>query len=226
LKSVKEKYKLPDKFLLYVGSIRRHKNIRALLDAFDAFRLKNPQVSLVMVGRRSQDIDVGGKGVVYLGELESDKELAAIYNLASCLFNLSLYEGFGLTILEAQKCGLPIVCSDIPVHREIAGAGALFVNPTYIDPSTPLRVNGECNRTIDQIYENLYNVLLNDGTRRALISSGLENAKRFDWASTARQTLELYRKVYDEGCDSSRLASGHAGRRKDPQCFLQNIPPS
>jgi glycosyltransferase involved in cell wall biosynthesis len=209
LDQVKRKYSLPDKFLLYVGSIRRHKNINMLLEAFGYFRKKNPAMSLVMIGRASQDIDVKRDGVIYLGELESDKELAAIYNLAHCLFNLSLYEGFGLTILEAQRCGLPIVCSDIPVHREIAGEGASFAPASYID----------------QIYENLYNVSFNGDMRGRLISKALENVKRFDWQVAARQTLNLYRKIADESCDSSRLADGHARRGKSPQCFLQNIPP-
>ncbi|MDP3791501.1 MAG: glycosyltransferase family 1 protein [Candidatus Omnitrophota bacterium] len=210
LQSVKEKYNLPDKFLLYVGSIRRHKNIKTLLDAFSNLKQRVPEAHLVMVGRLSQDIDIKKDGVLYLGEVESDKELAVIYNLASCLFNLSLYEGFGLTILEAQSCGLPVVCSDIPVHREIGHDGILPVNPSYID----------------QIYENLYNVLSNNDIRKALIAKGLENTKRFNWQDTADRTVELYRKIYNEGGDSSRLASGDARRRKNPQCFLQNIPPS
>ncbi|MCX5666719.1 MAG: glycosyltransferase [Candidatus Omnitrophica bacterium] len=67
LKSIKEKYKLPDKFILYVGSIRRHKNIGALLDSFSQFKKRVPDVSLVMVGRLSQDIDIKRDGVTYLG---------------------------------------------------------------------------------------------------------------------------------------------------------------
>ena len=179
LKSIKEKYELSDKFLLYVGSIRRHKNIKALLDAFDNFRRKNAGISLVMVGRRSQDIDIDREGVIYLGELASDRELAAIYNLASCLFNLSLYEGFGLTILEAQKCGLPVVCSDIPVHKEIGGEGIAAVRASYID----------------HICENMYNVLFNKGMREALILRGFKNTERFDWRKTARDTIEVYKFV-------------------------------
>lgn len=199
LKSVKEKYKLPDKFILYVGSIRRHKNIKTLLDAFDSFKKKAPEAQLVMVGRHSQDIDIKRNGVTYLGEIESDKELAAIYNLASCLFNLSLYEGFGLTILEAQRCGLPVICSNIPVHKEIGDEAIAAVSPSYID----------------QIDENLYNVLFNNDIRESLISKGLENAKRFDWQSTAKNTINIYRKIYNEGSDSSRLAAGHARGGED-----------
>jgi glycosyltransferase involved in cell wall biosynthesis len=204
LKSIKEKYKLPDKFLLYVGSIRRHKNIGALLDAFGSFSKRMPEAQLVMVGRRSQDIDIKRDGVTYLGEIESDKELAAIYNLASCLFNLSLYEGFGLTILEAQKCGLPVVCSDIAVHKEIGGDGIAAIGASYID----------------QICDNLYNILSNRGIRESLILRGLKNADRFDWRKTALKSIDLYRKIGNEGSDSSRLAVGNAGRGKNPQCLL------
>ena len=179
LKSVKEKYRLPDKFILYVGSIRRHKNISALLDSFERFKQRAPEMRMVMVGRYGHDIDVKREGVMYLGEIESDKELAAIYNLASCLFNLSLYEGFGLTILEAQRCGLPVLCSDIPVHREVGGDGIMPVNPSYID----------------QICENLYNILFNNGMRESLILRGLKNADRFDWRKTAQDTIEVYKFV-------------------------------
>ena len=136
--------------------------------------------------------------IVKTGFVE-ESELAAIYNLASCLFNLSLYEGFGLTILEAQRCGLPVVCSDIPVHKEIGGEAIAAINPSYID----------------QIDENLYNVLFNNTTRESLISKGLENTKRFDWQSTAKNTINTYRKICNEGSDSSRLAAGHARRRED-----------
>jgi glycosyltransferase involved in cell wall biosynthesis len=204
LNSVKEKYRLPDKFILYVGSIRRHKNIKALLDAFENFRKRSPGTSLVMVGRLSQDISIKREGVIYLGEVESDKELAATYNIAACLLNLSLYEGFGLTILEAQRCGLPVVCSDIPVHKEIGGEGVNAVEASYID----------------QISQNLYNILSNRDIKEALILKGFKNADKFSWRKTAQDTIDLYRKAGNEGSDSSRLALGDARRREDPKCLL------
>jgi glycosyltransferase involved in cell wall biosynthesis len=208
LNEIRKKYNLPEKFLLYVGSIRRHKNIEALLKAFEVFSGKNPTIKLVMVGRYGQDIDIKREGVQYLGELASDLELAAIYNLASCLFNLSLHEGFGLTLVEAQSCGLPVICSNIPAHAEIAGNGALLVEAS----------------NIDQIYENLYNISFNGRMRENLVSAAFENVKRFDWAETARRTSDLYRMIYDESRDSPRLAARDARRGKDPKCFLQNIP--
>ena len=208
LKKIKERYKLPDKFILYVGSIRAHKNIEVLLDSFEKFSKKASDIRLVMVGRYSQPIDLNRRNVLYLGEVASDADLAGIYNQALCLLNLSLYEGFGLTILEAQACGLPVVCSDIPPHREVGGQGISIVKLSYID----------------QVYENLYNVIFNNDTRKMLISKGLENTKRFDWQSTAIDTIGVYRKIRDEGSDSSRVVNGYARRGKDPQCFLQNLP--
>lgn len=204
LKSIKAKYNLPDKFILYVGSIRRHKNIRTLLASFGAFHEKYPDVGLVIVGRLSQPFDLNRKGVIYLGEIESDADLAGMYNLASALFNLSLYEGFGLTIVEAQACGLPIVCSDIPVHKEVGGPGLLTVNPY----------------NIDLINKSLYNIMFNNDVKRCAVAKGLENINRFDWAISAKKTIELYNKVHDESSDSSRLAHGDAGRGKDTECFL------
>ncbi len=169
------------------------------MDSFEQFNKKIPDVWLVIVGRYSQLISLSRQKVLYVGEVASDADLAAIYNLASCLFNLSSYEGFGLTILEAQACGLPVVCSDIPPHREIGGEGIAAVAPSYID----------------QIYENLYNVLFDNDIRNTLISNGRENARKFDWQSAAKNTLEVYKKIYNEGSYSSRLAFGHAGRGKD-----------
>lgn len=196
LESIREKYKLPERFILYVGSVRRHKNIAGLLAAFEQFNKKVPEIWLVIAGRYSQPINLKRPKVLYLGEVASDAELAGIYNQACCLFNLSSYEGFGLTILEAQACGIPVICSDIPPHREIGGEGIAAVEPSYID----------------QIYENLYNVLFEKDIRDRLVSRGLENAARFDWRATAVDTIEVYKRLYNESSNSSRLAFGDAGR--------------
>jgi len=199
LDSIREKYKLPERFILYVGSIRRHKNITGLLAAFEQFNKRVPDIWLVLAGRYSQPINLKRPRVLYVGEVASDADLAGIYNQACCLFNLSSYEGFGLTILEAQACGVPVICSDIAPHKEIGGEGIAAVEPSYID----------------QIYENLYNVLFEKEIRDRLISKGMENAARFNWRSTAESTIEVYKRLYNESCHSSRLAFGNAGRRKD-----------
>ncbi len=199
LDSIRKKYKLPERFILYVGSIRRHKNITGLLAAFEQFTKRVPDIWLVMAGRYSQPINLKRPRVLYLGEVASDADLAGIYNQACCLFNLSSYEGFGLTILEAQACGVPVICSDIAPHMEIGGDGIAAVEPSYID----------------QIYENLYNVLFEQDIRGRLISKGTENAARFNWQSTAKKTIEVYKRLYNESSHNSRLAFGNAGRGED-----------
>jgi len=176
---IKEKYKLPQKFILYVGSLRRHKNIKMLLDSFSDLRKRLPDASLVIVGRLSHHFDLNKENVLYIGEVPDDKELAAIYNLSCVFCNLSLYEGFGLTVLEAQQCGAPVVCSDIAPHLEVGGNGVLPVSA----------------QTIDRIVDALYNVLIDDNLRNTLIQKGFENIYRFNWADTANKTIAIYKEL-------------------------------
>jgi glycosyltransferase involved in cell wall biosynthesis len=182
LKAVKEKYKLPDRFILYVGSLRRHKNIDTLLKSFTTLSKKISDIWLVMVGKPAHKFDLKKERVLYLGEVADDRELVGIYNLASCFCNLSLFEGFGLTILEAQAVGIPVVASAIPAHLEIGGEGVSIVSP----------------HDIDQICITLYNVLTNSELRESLINGGFNNVKRFDCKNSAQRTFEIYKEVAGE----------------------------
>jgi glycosyltransferase involved in cell wall biosynthesis len=176
---INKKYHLPEKFILYVGSIRRHKNIAGLLASFERLQKRMPGLALVVVGKFSHEFNLAAEGVCYVGEVSSDQELAVIYSQAQALCNLSFYEGFGLTVLEAQQSGVPVVCSNIPAHLEIGGDGIIAVSPS----------------DIDQTAETLYNVLNDQGLKARLIEAGLRNVKRFNWESTARQTLETYKNI-------------------------------
>lgn len=183
---VRRKYSLPQEFILFVGSLKKHKNIERLIDAFsDLKKSKNIQEELVIVGRfrpREKKIleKINSSGVFYLGEVPSE-DLAGIYNLASLLVLPSLYEGFGLPVLEAQSCGLPVVLSNIATLKEIAQDSAVFVNPYKID----------------EIRDALYNVITNTELRNGLIIKGYRNRERFSWQETARKTLSVYREVYE-----------------------------
>jgi glycosyltransferase involved in cell wall biosynthesis len=116
---------------------------------------------------------------MYLGEMSEDKELVGIYNLASLFCNLSLYEGFGFTILEAQKCGIPVVCSDIPAHREMGKDTVAYVPPC----------------SVDRIAESLYNVLTDKNLYQRLVIKGYTNVERFRWEKTAKETTEIYKSI-------------------------------
>lgn len=179
LEQLSKKYSLPKNFILYVGSIRKHKNISGLLQVFSELRKKRKDIFLVIVGRLSQKLEVKGEGVIFLGEVMDDLELAGIYNLAYVFCNLSLHEGFGLTIVEAQASLLPVICSKIPVHLEIGGAGIAAVDPTDVE---------QAMATIEKILDN-------HTLRQELVHKGLENVKRFSWEKTAQETLKVYKGI-------------------------------
>jgi glycosyltransferase involved in cell wall biosynthesis len=181
LMSIKKKYNLPDSFILYVGSIRRHKNIKTLLEVFSCLRKKIPTAWLVIVGRLNHHFDFKKENVLYIGEVPDDKELAGIYNMSSVFCNLSLHEGFGLTLLEAQQCGLSVVCSNIDAHLEVCADSVYAVSPT----------------SVEEIVNALHNVLTDNALRDGLIQKGLKNINRFDWKTTADKTIAIYKELLD-----------------------------
>lgn len=109
----------------------------------------------------------------------STEDLVRIYNLAGCLLFVSYYEGFGLPILEAQSCGIPVITSNTSSMPEVAGEGALLVDPY----------------NVDGIRLAMQKVLYDGDIRRRLIEKGLENVKRFSWQRTTQQTVDVYKKV-------------------------------
>lgn len=187
LNKVRLKYNLPDKFILYVGNVKPHKNIKNAIKAFEIFSEKCKDFYLVIVGKK-EGFYKGDKEVFYI--LEGNKslskriiftgsigkeDLSLIYNIASLLLFPSLYEGFGLPPLEAMACGCPVVASDIPVIREIYGDAVYYVNP--FDPWN--------------MAEGILDVEEDKEMRDELISKGFERAKNFPWENSGRKHLEL-----------------------------------
>ncbi len=191
LKSVKKKFNLPDKFLLYVGDVTPNKNLPRLLDA--AVDLKIP---IVMVGKslvsenydknnfwnhdlnRVNELARENKNILRLGFV-SNEELVQIYNLATVFVMPSLYEGFGLPILEAMACGCPVITSKEGSLEEVAGKAANFVDAYDVE---------SIKFGIDKVFKN-------DKLRDELTQKGFENVKRFSWKKTAENTLSVYRQV-------------------------------
>jgi glycosyltransferase involved in cell wall biosynthesis len=172
--------------LLYVGRSDPYKNLVGLIEAFAAARRQAPSLRLSIVGprdprypepaRRAAELGVAD-AVVWRGYL-TDEDLVHAYRQASALVLPSRYEGFGLPVVEAMACGTPVLCSDIPVLREIAGEAALFTNP---DDTAALAAA-------------LVRIVTDAPLRAQLIARGLAQARQFTWVETARQTLALYRK--------------------------------
>ena len=181
MQEVQKKYGLSERILLYVGSVKPHKNISILLKAYEELEKRPISQQLVIAGRWDKKEDhlksaiEDNKNIKYVGEVDPD-DLVALYNLADALIHLSFYEGFGLTVLEAMQCGTPTVFSDTSSLPEVVGEAGLAVSPL----------------NIGQIADTVYNVLTNKELREGLVRTGLERAKEFSWEKTARKTLEVY----------------------------------
>ena len=125
-KQERERLKLPDKFVLYVGVIENRKNIMGILKTADILFSKNAEIKFLLVGRPGYGFKAIEKeinkrtNVIYLNYI-AEKDIVILYNSALLFFFPSYYEGFGLPPLEAMQCGIPVLCSDIPTLKEVVG---------------------------------------------------------------------------------------------------------
>ncbi|WP_101296769.1 glycosyltransferase family 4 protein [Halegenticoccus soli] len=176
----------PSEYILSVGSMNPRKNLRRLVDAYGRYRKRVADpASLTLVGPTKRVFaDAAfepGEGVQTLGFV-SDEELGWLYRNAATFAFPSLYEGFGLPILEAMSAGAPVVTSDRGAMAEVAGDAACLVDPT----------------DIDSIAEGLERTLSNTTYRDRLVQRGRERAKMFTWDRTARQTAAVYKSAARE----------------------------
>lgn len=191
LKEVRKKFKLPEKFVLYVGDVTWNKNLPRLINAS-----KIANAPLVMVGKAlaSNDFDKenpwnkdlvevqlmteGQDSIKKLGFVESE-ELVAIYNLATVFTMPSLYEGFGLPVLEAMACGCPVITSKEGSLKEVADNAALIVD-AYDE--------GDIANGIQKVFNDM-------NLQKELTLKGFERAKKFSWKKTALETVKVYEQV-------------------------------
>jgi len=185
MEELQKKYDISDRYILFVGTIQPRKNIERLIEAF-ATTLKvnkDTMLQLIIVGKRGwlyesilrKPKELGIEGKVIFLDFAPDEELDFLYKNALCYCLPSLYEGFGLPILEAMKRGCPVITSNISSLPEAGGEAALYVNPESVEDIA-----------------NKINELINDETlRKKLIEKGYEQIKKFSWEKTAKQTLEV-----------------------------------
>lgn len=179
-------FDLPDPFVLYVGNYNTHKNIEALIDAW---LLLPATVHLALVGRKEtypasflERISRGRREetVHFIGGLSHySPELVALYNRAAVFVFPSLYEGFGLPVLEAMQCGCPVVASRRGSLPEVVGDAGVLVEP----------------QDTDELADAIRRILDDPLWREDLRKRGFVNARRFSWERTAQKTLELYHRV-------------------------------
>jgi len=167
-------------FLLYVGSRAPYKNFQGLVRAYSAWPGRD-EVALMVVGQEwSADEgrllrELGIEGRVYLLTDVDDEVLCGLYNRAVALVFPSLYEGFGIPLLEAMACGCPIVASRIPSTLEVSGDCPIYFEPTDMD---------SLRAALD--------LALAEGRDSARVRAGLERVKLYSWDKAAQQTLEVY----------------------------------
>lgn len=170
-------------FLFYSGSLSPRKNMLNVLKAFNSIKEKIPYNLYFTAGDSWKDNAISEyiheqrleQRVVKLGYL-SEEELILMYNLASIYLYPSLYEGFGLPILEAQACGCPVITSNVSSCPEIAGDAACLVDP----------------HRIDMIAEAILRIMTDKGYREDLIQKGFVNCKQYSWAKMAQEFLTVF----------------------------------
>lgn len=191
-KMLKEKYNIGDKYFLFVGTLQPRKNIVRLIEAFSKLRQKSGEndLQLVIVGKKGwlydeilaapEKYDVA-KSVVFV-DFVPDEDLPSLYKNAICFVLPSLYEGFGLPVLEAMDNDCAVITSDVSSLPEAGGSAALYVNPT----------------DTEDIYKKMRLILEDTSLRKKLIEKGKEQVKKFSWEKTARQTLDVLQKIASE----------------------------
>jgi glycosyltransferase involved in cell wall biosynthesis len=187
--ALRRRYDLPERYLLFVGTLEPRKNVQTLLQAFAQVIAEMPQDDLTLV-------IAGGKGwggEDYMSTVDAlklhdhvrfagfvgDDHLPELYRGALLFVYPSLYEGFGLPVLEAMACGTPVITSNRASLPEVAGDAALLVDPTQPEALAAAMTS-----------------ILNDAElRRTLRARGLARAHTFTWDAVAQQTVAIYRAV-------------------------------
>jgi glycosyltransferase involved in cell wall biosynthesis len=190
LTKIRRKYGLDEPFILFVGNLKPHKNLKRLISSFARVSQRISEITLVVVGdelhnhpeleEKIEELRLKGR-VRFFGFTDRD-ELKCLYQLAELLLFPSLYEGFGLPPLEAMAIGTPVVASNISSIPEVVADAALLVDP-YDE---------------EMIAANVLKLLAEESLRNKLIERGRERAALFSWRETAELTLKVYNQVLSQ----------------------------
>jgi glycosyltransferase involved in cell wall biosynthesis len=189
--NIRKKYNLPQEFILYVGDATWNKNLPRLIEAVSKIN-----VTLVMTGKAliedrvdadnpwNKDLILVQKLAkkdknIFLPGFVSQEDLVALYNSASVFVMPSIYEGFGLPVLEAMSCGCPVIASRAGSLAEVTGEAIKHIDPF----------------SADSIAKGIKEVLGSPKLRQELSERGLEQAKKFTWEKTAGETVEFYKSI-------------------------------
>lgn len=186
------RFNLTPGYILYIGRQDPHKNIVGLIKAYYSLPINiRENYQLLIVGKKSERYFSGLSSVVKKLGIESriifidylsDDELVAIYNLAALFVYPSLYEGFGLPILEAMACGCPVVASNISVISEVAGDAAVLIDPL----------------DVKELSEAIFKVLTDENLKKNLKELGHKRVKQFSWERSAEEILKMYKDIVNK----------------------------
>lgn len=205
MSAVKKKYGLPEKFILYIGTLQPRKNLSALIEAYAKLpeNIKS-EIKLVLAGGKGHNYDfnidktikklklsvavsplqksdglTNASADIILPGFINEEDKPALLKLSSIFCNPSFYEGFGITILEAMTLGIPVLASKIPPHREVAEESILYFNP-----ASP-----------EELSEKLKLLRANSDLREELKQKELIRAKNFSWLNTAQKILNMLKSM-------------------------------
>ena len=182
-------------YFLCVSTFGKHKNLHTLVKAFSLLPISLNYLSLVFVGAartpdalayqnrlRAQIVEAGLQERIFFTDHVSDSELKSLYHGSEALVIPSVYEGFGLPIIEAQSCGCPVLCSNIASLPQIAGSGAITFDPN----------------SAESLKDAFIKLIFTKGLKDELRILGKANITRFSWEITSAQLMEVVKLVIEE----------------------------
>jgi glycosyltransferase involved in cell wall biosynthesis len=195
LSAVQDRYGIEGAYILAVGNLQPRKNIRRLIEAYSRLPATlQRKYRLVVAGQAlwlhsgiyQAAIDHGVQHRLVFTGYVPDQDLVPLYNAATLFVYPSLYEGFGLPVLEAMACGTPVVTSNLSSLPEVAGEAALLADPS----------------DVHDLAAQMARVLEDPQLARRLSEQGLERARAFSWQETARRVIEIYAQVLSQESNS------------------------
>ena len=187
---VKRKYRLPDNYFLSISSNDIRKNVPHVIKCFSLFTLqeKPKDLFLVIAGNAKYSSSIVDKlnidkavreKIIIIGRHIENEDMAVVYSNALCFFFMSLYEGFGLPVLEAMQCGVPVVTSDVSSLPEVVGNAAIMINP---------KDEIELCNTMNKVYNN-------ESLRVKYSALGKVRANDFSWQKCANDYYEIFKRI-------------------------------
>lgn len=177
IQEVKTKFKIKKPYLLAVSTHEPRKNIQKLIDVYMKIKEHIPDIALVLAGRHGWGETVKEQEDLIITGFVSDEDLRSLYSGCKVFIYPSLYEGFGLPVLEAMACGAPVITSNNSSMAEIAKDAAILVDP---------RSEGQIIKAIEMVLN------LDNEKYQSMKKASINRAKEYSWTETAKETLELY----------------------------------